>query len=71
MKHLLYLALVLIFVASSLACTGRSSFGDSGQLRTDAVTEEDLKECSSKMHSLITEGISSGKKVFLTPQAGN
>jgi hypothetical protein len=54
MKHLLYLALALIFVASSVACTGKSFVG-SPQSRTDAVTKEDLKECSSKMNTTFPE----------------
>jgi hypothetical protein len=49
MKHLQYLALALIFASSSVACTGKSFVGGP-QSRTDAVTKEDLIECSSKMH---------------------
>jgi hypothetical protein len=49
MKHLLCLTLALLFVACSLTCTGRSSSGIP-QSRADGVTEEDLKECGSKMH---------------------
>jgi hypothetical protein len=48
MKHSKYLTLALIFVSSSLGCTGRS-FGGNQEARAGAVTAEDLRECSSKM----------------------
>ncbi len=49
MKYLLAFSVVLAFIVSHLTCTGRS---DSGTLKSssDGVSEEDLKECSSKMH---------------------